>query len=58
VIRTDTRAVTRLMGAAQREVDEGRTPACQLALAHHGRLIAVRATAVSDLATTCEQGLS
>jgi hypothetical protein len=46
------------MGAAQREVDEGRTPACRLALAHHGKLIAVRASALSDLATTCAQGLS
>jgi hypothetical protein len=58
VSRTETLAIARLMAAAQREVDEGRTPACQLALAHHGRLIAVRATAVSDLATTREQGLS
>jgi hypothetical protein len=58
VIRTEKRTVTRLMGAAQREVDEGRTPACRLALAHHGKLIAVRASALSDLATTCAQGLS
>jgi hypothetical protein len=29
------------MTAAQREVDEGRTPACQLALAINGELIAL-----------------
>jgi CubicO group peptidase (beta-lactamase class C family) len=34
-------AVARLMAAAQRQVDEGRTPACQFALALHGELIAV-----------------
>jgi CubicO group peptidase (beta-lactamase class C family) len=42
VNRAQTRAIARLMAAAQREVDEGRTPACQLALALHGELIAVR----------------
>jgi CubicO group peptidase (beta-lactamase class C family) len=84
VNRTETVAVVRLMAAAQREVDEGRTPACQLAVALHGELIAVRgfgaatattrfaamsctkalnaqarrASALSDLATTCAQDLS
>jgi hypothetical protein len=48
----------RLMAAARREVDEGRTPACRLASAHRGKLIAVRAGALSDLATTCAKGLS
>jgi hypothetical protein len=62
------------MAAARRQVDEGRTPACQLALALHGELIAVRgfgaatdttgfaamsrASALPDLATTCAQDLS
>jgi CubicO group peptidase (beta-lactamase class C family) len=42
VSRTETLAIARLIAAAQREVDEGRTPACQLALALHGELVAVR----------------
>ena len=39
--RPRTRALAQLMAAAQREVDEGRTPACQLALAINGELIAL-----------------
>jgi CubicO group peptidase (beta-lactamase class C family) len=47
-VGVDAAALELLFAAGQREVDEGRAQGCQMAVARHGRLAAMRSFGVTE----------